>query len=276
MGKTSYKNTRELIQTLSENIDRLNSGKLNVDELDALVQSSRDLYELLVVLRYKAFDKGLGATQAHPAEAVVETPKITQEEKKEKPAEEPLFDFTAMSEPEPKETAKPAEEENGFDFTLDEAAAESEKESAKPSKEKEEIKHTNTKAPEPEEEPVKQAPFATSQALKSEADDEEEDDNNSLNDLFKNEEDLSLRKKFQNTPISDIKTHISIAKKFEYINSLFEGDSTAYNEAIEVLNDGSDAAEARSKLDDYSKQYNWNLEDKSIIKFIELVERRYQ
>mgnify|MGYP000362637374 CR=1 FL=1 len=64
--------------------------------------------------------------------------------------------------------------------------------------------------------------------------DEDYDDgasSNSLNQSLRQDE-LSLRKKLQNSPIADIKSHISIAKKFEYISIMFEGNSADYDEAI--------------------------------------------
>ena len=87
--------------------------------------------------------------------------------------------------------------------------------------------------------------------------------------------DLSLRKKLQNSPVSNIKSEISIARRFELVSLLFDNDSDAYDEAIEKLNNCSDGNEAKALLDEYSSSNNWDLEDKVIIKFVELVERRY-
>ena len=88
-------------------------------------------------------------------------------------------------------------------------------------------------------------------------------------------QELSLRKQLQNTPIKDLKDEISIAKKFEYITFMFEGNSELYDEAISILNSCDSGDEAREKLNEYSTKFNWDLENKSIIKFVELVERRY-
>ena len=97
----------------------------------------------------------------------------------------------------------------------------------------------------------------------------------SLNDVLKSEADLSLRKKLQKSPVQDLRTEISIQKRFEYITAMFSGKKDAYEEAIDVLNACANAEDARIKLSEYSENYNWDLEDKSILKFLELVERRF-
>ncbi len=231
MGKTSYKNTAELINDLSERIDDLNNGKLGLGDLDNLVESGKSLYEHLVVLRHLAFEKhGDPAVTASATEAVADVQE--EVEPVEETETELAFDLTGGADVEEEMTEEPANDLH-FDFT----------------------QSTDEFAPEIEE--IKQTPEA------------------SFNDALKKDDELSLRKKLQNTPVSDIKTHISIAKKFEYISSLFNGDSAAYDEAIDFLNSCATGEDARLKLNEYTTQYAWDLEDKSIIKFIELVERRY-
>ena len=99
--------------------------------------------------------------------------------------------------------------------------------------------------------------------------------NSSLNEIFKDDSDDSLRKKFQKSPITNLKSNISIANKFEYISGMFDGDGKIYDEAITVLNNCKSGEEAKSKLMEYATSFDWDLEDKSILKFVELVERRY-
>ena len=252
MGKTSYKSTQELIKHLSESIEDLNNGHLDARELEELVVSSRDLYERLLILRFKAFDKGIlnEATEEKQVkqEEVVESTTTVSEN------DEPSFDFTI-------EEDEKQEEQAGFDFTIEE-------ENETESNEESVIQHIKEEETNMEVEPVS---FDT-----DDTENEPQEEDSSLNDLFKTEADSSLRKKLQNSPISDIKTHISIAKKFEYINNMFGGDSTAYDNAIDTLNNEENESTAKKKLDDYSKEYNWDLEDKSIINFIELVARKYQ
>lgn len=247
MGKTSYKNTTELVNEIASKLDDLNSGNLSISELDDLVNSGKDLYEHLIILRYKAFDQ-----HGEPVQEEV----VIEEEPAAVETEEPEvspFDFSGFSEPE--ETVEEEEDQPIFDLTGDVSAVEEVEEPVAVEETIEEAKEEETK-----EEPTL---F-------------EEDPSNSLHDVLKQEEDeVSLRKQLQNSPVSDLKSHISIAKKFEYISNMFGGDSEAYEEAIDFLNTCATGNDARLKLNEYTTKYTWNLEDKSIVKFIELVERRY-
>ena len=237
MGKTSYKNTKELIIEVSNQLDKLDQGSLELDELNRLVECGQEIYEQLVILRYKAFDK-FGEQQSNKPiiEKTVEPP-LAQETEAE------AFDFTEISSPKTKEEPQPS-----FDFSID--------------------TEIDSKANVPDNEEK-----SAEKQIKTPK--EDETDFNSLNDVFKSEDDLSLRKKFQNTPVADIKSNISIAKKFEYISNMFDGNSSEYEESIDFLNTCASGEDARLKLNELTSKYKWDLEDKSIIKFIELVERRY-
>ncbi|MFT5819933.1 MAG: hypothetical protein ACI8ZM_001158 [Crocinitomix sp.] len=259
MGKTSYKNTEELIKEIAENVAALQKGELGLEELNRLVDSGKDLFEQLVILRYKAFDK-YGTPEKAVSEKIVEkeiaVEKIEVKEAVEEVAEETPFDFTGFS------TEKEEEEQPSFDFTLEEE---------KPAVEKPVVEK-------PVEAEVKnEANDFEDKIAESVQADEDYDDgasSNSLNESLK-QEALSLRKKLQNSPVADIKAHISIAKKFEYISIMFEGDSAEYDEAIDFLNTCATGNDARLKLNELTTNHTWDLENKSIINFIELVERRY-
>ncbi len=243
MGKTSFNNPSELIKNLSDKINDLNSGKLSLSDLDLLVANSQALYEQLIILRYKAFD-----TLGEPLKKetpINEKPIIIQPEL---PKNEPIdlaeipFDFSGIT--------------NEIEQTVQ----------AEPETFKLKVEQPNIPVT-----PINKI----SNTENVEEEKEEQTVSNSLNDTLKKEEDQSLRKIFQNSPIRDIKSQISIGKKFEYISSMFKGNAAEYEDAIDFLNTAANGTEAKLKLNELTNKYSWDLEDKSIIKFIELVERRY-
>jgi hypothetical protein len=254
MGKTSYKNTEDLIKEISEKVAELQKGDLGLDELNELVNNGKDLFEHLVILRYKAFDK-FGTPEKSVPDKIVEKVAVVEEVKVEKEIEEEVtetpFDFTGFS-------AEEEKEQPSFDFTLAEEKPEVEEEIVE-----EEVVEDDDEQTELEE-----------KIADSVQADEDDVDEKSLNQSLKQEE-VSLRKKLQNTPIANIKSHISIAKKFEYISIMFDGDAAAYDEAIDFLNTCATGNDARLKLNELTTNNDWDLENKSIINFIELVERRY-
>lgn len=86
----------------------------------------------------------------------------------------------------------------------------------------------------------------------------------------------SLADKHAKNPIANLEKSIGINQKFSFIKHLFNNDKTAYAEALQMLNSCAGFLEA----DDYvqnqlKKKYNWDEEALHVIKFIDLVERRY-
>ncbi|UKN00738.1 hypothetical protein K6119_13455 [Paracrocinitomix mangrovi] len=285
MGKTSFKKMQELSKKLHKKIEKIESGKLGIEDLEEVVEQARELYERLLILKYKAYEKfGEPENSAtveveeeveEEVEAVVEETNTVEEEPQEEPEEVSSFDFTGVSE----EIEQPS-----FDFSdMTESEPEKEIEEVEEEEEKEtfpEADNVKTQSPIEEEE---EETFPEADDVKTKSDlfkashveKREKEDENSLNQKLADDEALTLRKKLQSTPITDLKSEISIAKKFEYITFMFGGDNNNYEEAINVLNNCADADEAREKLNEYSNKYKWDLENKSIIKFVELVERRY-
>lgn len=253
MGKTSFQNIEKLIREIESRLDQLKQGKLLVDELNDLVKMSADLHERLAVLRHKAYEK-FGEPQ--DSSIPLESPKEQETES---------FDFSAMQTDVVKENQveenSPVVEESeesisfsGLSFDLPEKDTPAKVEVKKPLH----VIREETK-------PVTSVPLHE-KFLKEEE---------PLNDKLKQDGDLPLRKKLGLTPVKDIRAEIGIGKKFEYINFLFGGDAKAYDTAIDELNNCGSAEIARQKLNVYSSVYKWNMEDKTIIKFIELVDRRF-
>ncbi len=252
---------KEINEKLQEKLSKLEQGELELTELESLVEDARELYERLLIVKYKAYEN-----YGEPKETEVDEPAAQEVESNNE--QEEAIDFSAMSD------EAEVDEQPSFDFSaIDDSVQETEEkidevlgeESDLEMIPSEDIKSFSES--EKEEDEI----FPKSSGTK-----DQPADVNSLNQQLKNAEDeLSLRKKLQNTPISDLKSEISIAKKFEYITFMFDGKNDVYEEAIATLNNCNDGEEAKNKLNEYSTQYNWDLENKSIIKFVELVERRY-
>lgn len=293
---------KDLSKKLYEKLQKIDEGNLGIEELEEVVNDAQELYERLVILRFKAYEKygnpeelidevvedELEASseevvsevvQEEVEEVIKETPEETVKE-----VEEPAIDFSGITE----ETDQPS-----FDFSAsDEVGTSSEDEETEteetfvePVKEEEpfpedaDIKNEAPKETEASETFPEDAEIKTHKSdifKDSHVEKHEPEDENSLNQKLQDDEDeLSLRKKLQSTPVTDLKSEISIAKKFEYITFMFDGKNELYEEAITALNSCNDGEEAKDKLNEYSTKYNWDLENKSIIKFVELVERRY-
>lgn len=256
MGKTSHQNIEKLIAEIAAKIAQLKDGNLPMNEVENLVNLSVDLHERLAVLRHLAYQK-YGEPETEKSSQIKQTDQAQQVETS--------FDFSAMTESAKEEiieTKKPEPTPTfDFSFTADLAA-------------KTEKKTEPVIAVEETQKPI----HVIREEIKQESSLNEKfqaDQDVPLNEKLKQAEELPLRKKLGLQPISDLRTEIGIGKKFEYINFLFAGDAKAYETAITELNNCANADVAKQKLNVYASVYRWDLEDKTIIKFVELVERRF-
>ena len=86
----------------------------------------------------------------------------------------------------------------------------------------------------------------------------------------------SLAQKHAKKAISNIEKSIGLNQRFSFIKNLFGNDKDAYNEAVSKLNSCASFIEA----DDYihnvlMDKFKWDENTVHVIKFIELIERRY-
>ena len=214
MGINSYQNINELLKTLESKLDQLAEGDLTLAELDDALNISRELYDRLLIIRHKAREKVVSEDEEMiVVEEIVEEVSVEELPQDE---EKPAFDLS-------EEPEQPA-----FDFTFSEPI---EEEVVAESEEEAEIADKSEPTAEPEQlgqEEVRVNMDASQQASGQ--------DEMTLKDKLATDDELSLRKKLQSTPVSNLPKEISIAKKFEYISCMFNGDQQAYDAAIEVLN----------------------------------------
>jgi hypothetical protein len=246
MDQSAYPTMKDLIHAIGAKLEKLEKGELQASGLPELVEESRELYERLVVLRYKAMERSLiGESQAKP---------VVKEE------ERPVTPFKIN-------VAKPAE--NTQQISILDLENEVKKEEPQPEisiAPKMEVKE-EIKAPVSVEVPkVVETPSVQQHTMPS-----------SLNEKLQQsqQQKTSLAEKLQKKPISDLKTAIGLNQKFLFMNDLFEGENAAYNEALNLLNNFSSMDDAKNYLLTLGTKYNWDLESDSVVQFTDLVERRY-
>ena len=104
----------------------------------------------------------------------------------------------------------------------------------------------------------------------------EDSENKSINELHSQTPQTSLADHFGQQPINDLTKEIGINERFLLTENLFNGDTEAYNDAIDNLNNFSNSEDALKYFrQDLAKNLNWNLKTTQVKRFIKLVERRY-
>jgi hypothetical protein len=100
-------------------------------------------------------------------------------------------------------------------------------------------------------------------------------DKPSLNENFKRDEN-DIAAKMQLSPIKDLKTFISLNKRFSYINFLFGNDAGLYDEAINYLNTCDSFESAKHYLNTHLQpKLNWSDTNEMVTEFKTLIQRRF-
>jgi len=267
MSAQKFQSMNELSRMISEKIARLEEGKLLAEEISGLSNEIRELYDRIVVLQYKAMEKGLKTnketvppvTYIKATEPRVETLKQVQSDAVavEKPVEIQPMKFTVVDTPkvevklqeviQPK--VEPVFEQKPVQTSFFEPVEEKKEATVNPN--------------------ISSAP-KTSIAEKYAA-----EQKTSIAEKFAAEQKMTLADKLKMTRINDLRTSIGINQKFLFMNDLFEGENTVFNNAINRLNSCGNGDEAKTVLSEYSMKYGWSKDSERVIQFFELIERRY-
>lgn len=81
--------------------------------------------------------------------------------------------------------------------------------------------------------------------------------------------------KLGTSKITTLKGAVGLNDRLLFISELFGGDSSAYNESIEILDELESSELALRKLSEIAAKHNWNKEDASVDEFAHLITRRY-
>lgn len=103
----------------------------------------------------------------------------------------------------------------------------------------------------------------------------EKDTEPSVNDRFRHEES-DLVNHLKATPIKNLQREIDLNDKFWFINELFDGDATTFNNLLKELDQLHSFEDAKAKIDKLGKEkYGWSADDRAVNKLYQTVRRRY-
>lgn len=244
-----FKSIPELIQSLNLLASRINNGTVGLEEFEVTLRDARELYERLVILRYKAIEDrnlmGMGGMKS--AASKVEEPQAAPPQPLA-PKQISLIDSIEeiareqQDEPEPQKPTPPPP-----------PPVQPEPKTAAP-------KPAPPPAPEPTPAPVQKPVSRSRSEVIPHAEGRPE----------------SLADKLSHTKIDDLTVAIGLNQKFRFIKELFGGDADAYNQALKKLNTCDSISTARELVEQELKTtYEWDEEDQLTLTFLSLIERRY-
>jgi hypothetical protein len=299
---------KTILSNLTERLSLLESGHLTQAEMELLVEDSKELYERLIILRYKLYETNVFIPQATVEPMFSETTSPIMEE-----VETPAFDLFEMGE----EEQVPTEEEGSnhqveveepeipmVEASLFDMAIETPSVSVDLTEEEEHLEELEIIEPEIQETADELLTTAESDHieendLENEHMDEEvvsveipeplvsaEPQANFLDDITNPETtsinsawilqiEQTIRSDRSVFPLETLIGSFSLNEKLQFINELYDGSSDAFSSATKKLDACQHMSEAREQLSDFSSTYNWDLESEIVEDFIFKICRRY-
>ncbi len=266
---SKFDTKEELLVSIQLLFNNLKIGKLSEEDMETLVNSTRELHERALILRYKAYEhKIYGETSNEINDVVLPEPvhehllvepeipsfeaEITEVVAEPKHVDTPSFDmsfslFDQLEEPQKEEVILPTE--------------------------------TSFEAPEPEIDN-----FTVSEALESveiiptpETTAPTIETSSAPKDMFDKmlEQDNSLGAKLMFSKIESLQTAFGLNEKLQIIRELFKGSSEDFTQAIQILDVQPNFEQAKTILSNFTLEYAWELDTPIAIEFVQKIARRY-
>ena len=299
---------KTILSNLTERLSLLESGHLTQAEMELLVEDSKELYERLIILRYKLYETNVFVPQASVEPTFSETASPMMEE-----VEVPAFDLFEMSEEEEvtldeevpslhfqsEEPEIPMVEASLFDLAvetpsptmdfsteevhLDEPVAEEPEieesvDEFLATTESDHIEESDLEDEHMDEEVASveiQEPAVFAEPQANFLDDITNPESTSINSAWILQIEQTIRSDRSVFPLETLIGSFSLNEKLQFINELYDGSSDAFSSATKKLDTCQNMGEAREQLSDFSSTYNWDLESEIVEDFIFKICRRY-
>lgn len=235
---------------LKELGDQLSSSKLSQEELAEFETLSRKLYEITVILNYKAKEEIYRNRSLKKNEPI-------------KVEEEPIKKNVSSIAKEREEAETPPPGLIEFDFTG----------GNEPSKGSVSTESQTSKA---NDDLVTQKKIATE--IEQNIGQEQnipQDEITHFYEHFSTTYKAALKDKLSNAKIYSIKNAIGLNDKLQFIGELFDGNSDHFNQTIEVLDKLENNEVALKKLSEIAAQKKWDKEAEVVDRFVNIINRRY-
>ena len=272
---------KELVSAIENGLKKISKGNITLIELEETLASSRELYERLLIVRYKVYENSILAVEESEELEVVE--KETEVKKKEETIPDENKDIELIFE----DTAKDKSDETIIRFDLFATPEIESEEEVLLSTEAEEAILPNENAPTfnlfkegIQEEVLEESTIATEEEIENTANDSAEtskeiaEDTSSLfPKLLKIEK--SITQNYQVMTLETLIGSFTLNERLQFINELFDGSSDLFSSAIKRLDALDNRDSARSVIAEYAVENNWDLDGEVVEDFMLKICSRY-
>ena len=263
---------KTMLGHLHTGVEKLESGTLSPEDMELLVEDAKELYERLIILRYKIYETNvLGVKEpvisAHLRQTEIETPidlfgSIEEHSITPEPAFEVSFaksDDEDLNEEPIHEASIPAE-----DTIHEEEIEEEEQEVEGPIQTIEDPIHEEEIEGEIEQEVEEpEAPTAWEPQFSGDQ------------PIWMAEMEANIRDNKSVFPLESLIGAFTLNEKLQFINELFEGSSDDFSSHIKQLDQLASMDAARNMLAELALTFNWDTESEIVEDFIYKICRRH-
>lgn len=299
----NFVSKEDLLLEIGTCFSKMENGKVSLEELENLVNHTKDLYERSIILRYKAMEnKVFGedivinsseeqvSEMYQTEEEVEETPAIDNEEENNTSAEEleelhseqksePNFGFNLFDYQE-EEVKEEAIEEQSFSFSP-EIVSENVEEDTEPINDvQESVEEIPADTNEEKEELSYFDKTDVQEEVVLEEDEIGQPSSFSYSELspFMHKFDQVKNTASAQFGIAKIETLLGsfgLNERLQYINELFDGSSENFSDAVKILDNQSSLDASKTKVAELGIINQWEVDSETVEEFIQKVVRRY-
>ncbi|MCF8202527.1 MAG: hypothetical protein K9J18_05535 [Crocinitomicaceae bacterium] len=279
---------KTILGHLQNGVEKLESGHLSPEDMELLVEDAKELYERMVILRYKIYETNvLGVKEAVISASIrqteIETP-IDLFGSIDEPTPAPAFEVTFAND-EPSESTIGDEEatleEDLFEQEDEEEASEEEASEEETIEQElieeetivenlfEEVEEEAFEEEAIEEETIEQV--VTEQAAPSSWEPEFSGDQ----PIWMAEMEANIRDNRSVFPLESLIGAFTLNEKLQFINELFDGSSDDFSSNVKQLDQLASIDAARNMIAELADTFSWDTESEIVEDFIYKICRRY-
>ena len=271
---------KELVSAIENGLKKISKGNITLIELEETLASSRELYERLLIVRYKVYENSILADEESEELEVVD--KETEVEKEDETIPDENKDIEIIFEEETNDIAE--DSIIRFDlFATPEIESVVEEDEVLPEKEKE-IEQSI------EEEVLPEIEIKEEELVEENLDSEEEIENTANDSTEASKEiaedasslfpklmkiEKSITQNYQVMTLETLIGSFTLNERLQFINELFDGSSDLFSSAIKRLDALDNRDSARSVIAEYAAENNWDLDGEVVEDFMLKICSRY-
>lgn len=277
---------KTILGHLQSGVEKLESGHLSPEDMELLVEDAKELYERMVILRYKIYETNvLGVKEAVISASIrhteIETP-IDLFGSIDEPTPEPAFEVTFASGQSDELNAAVFNDEleDNLEEELEEAHIEEEQE-------EEEEEHIEEQEVEEEEQIEEEQEERIEEKEEDRIDDEEEEliehaapsnwepEFSGDQPIWMAEMEANIRDNRSVFPLESLIGAFTLNEKLQFINELFDGSSDDFSSNVKQLDQLASIDAARNMIAELADTYTWDTDSEIVEDFMYKICRRY-